>query len=523
MADEIRTTVLLLGAASSLDEPLRAAGLSPMVVQRASQLGVVMGGLSPAVAVCVAGQSADGLGTLLEVRRRRPLVQPVLVSDGAPVDVVLRFVNEAEVLRIVDASAGSQPLVDAVRHAAARHHELSESARAMEVADQRTDELRELAQSLEEKVNERTELLIRAKRAWEQTFDAISDPLSIVDPSRRVVRTNLAWAATAGKDVRRVTGRTCHEALFDAPERCAGCPLEKTLATGQMGVTEVRSGRDERVYRVTTFPMNTRTDRTAEPDRAVCHYRDVTDEKAIQRVLLQTEKMAAVGQLAGGIAHEINNPLGAILAFAQLSLRNVEPESETWDFLKEIEESALRCRDIVQNLLTFSRPSRGGEDADMDVNAVVDRACVLLGHELADPRWHLDLRLRGGLPPVRGNRNRMQQVVVNLLTNAKAAMPAGGTLTVETGLDEQGRVVLSVSDTGTGIPDAVLPHIFEPFFTTKDEGEGTGLGLSLSYGIVKEHGGSIDVDTVPGAGTSFRVVLPSAAHEQRQAAGHGHG
>ena len=517
--DETRTSVILLGSASTLAESIRAAGMSPMVVQRASQIGAVMGGLSPAVVVCLAGKSEGSLATLLELRRKRPLVQPVLVSDDAPMDTVLHFVNEGEVLRVVDAAAGPEVLIDAVRFAAARHNELVESARSTELADRRTEELRELALSLEEKVNERTELLIRAKRTWEQTFDAISDPLSIVDPNRRIVRTNLAWAAVAGRDVRRVTGRTCHEELFGAKERCAGCPLEKTLQGGQMAVTEVRSARNDRIYRVTTFPMNTRADRGTDPDRAVCHYRDVTEEKAIQRILLQTEKMAAVGQLAGGIAHEINNPLGAILAFAQLALRDVEAETETWDFLKEIEEGALRCRDIVQNLLTFSRPSRGDDIGEMDINGVIDRACVLLGHEFTDPRWHLELRCRPGLPPVRGNRNRMQQVVVNLLTNAKAAMPSGGSLTVETAMDDEGRVVLSVRDTGTGIPDAVLPHIFEPFFTTKDEGEGTGLGLALSYGIVKEHGGSIEVDTEPGAGTTFRVVLPRTAQEQRLAAG----
>jgi two-component system NtrC family sensor kinase len=220
--------------------------------------------------------------------------------------------------------------------------------------------------------------------------------------------------------------------------------------------------------------------------------------------------MAAVGQLAGGIAHEINNPLGAILAFAQLGLRDVDPTSETFEFLKEIEEGALRCKDIVQNLLTFSRSSRAEEVSEVDLNSVVDRACVLLGHEFHVGRWQLETRCRTGLPLVRGNRNRLQQVAVNLLTNAKAAMPNGGRVVVATEVDEQGRVVLSVTDEGTGIPEHILPKIFEPFFTTKEEGKGTGLGLAVSYGIVKEHEGAIEVETEEGQGATFRVLLPAA-------------
>ena len=507
--------VLLLGQAGSYADALRAAGLVPIVVPSASMIESAAGTDSPAAAVGLIGPDGEHVGALTALRLLHPLTQTVVVTRGAPISVIARAVNEAGAVRVVEEDEGPSAVVAAVLGAATRHDELVAAGRTAEVSARQAAELRELAQSLEEKVNERTELLIRAKRTWEQTFDAISDPLSIVDPERRIVRTNLAWAGAAQQDIRRVNGRTCHEALFGADERCPGCPLERTLATGQMGTVEVRPAVGGRTWRVVTFPMHSRGDHDRAPDRAVCHYRDVTEEKGIQRVLLQTEKMAAVGQLAGGIAHEINNPLGAILAFAQLALRDVDPESETCEFLQEIEEGALRCRDIVQNLLTFSRPSRPDDVTQMDLNGVVDRAAALLAHEFADARWHLVLHCAPGLPPAWGNRNRMQQVVMNLLTNAKAATPAGGAVTIETSLDDAGRLAITVSDTGTGIADEVLPHIFEPFFTTKDEGKGTGLGLALSYGIVKEHGGTIEVDTAPGAGTTFRVVLPRAAQERR--------
>jgi two-component system NtrC family sensor kinase len=500
--------VVVMALSASATSALRLGGFDVVSV---SDVAALVAAIQSGAAAVVCGPG-EGLEALAQARAAAPHVQRLL-AHGGDVDLatVTRAVNEIEVHRIVDLGGGTDALVAAVGLASARHDRLVEDARLLELADRRTDQLRELAQSLEERVNERTQLLIRAKRTWEQTFDAISDPLSIVDPSYTVVRTNLAWAAAAGEDVRRIQGRPCHEVLFGGRTPCTGCPMQRTLETGRMATSEVRASAGDRTFRVTTFPMTSRTDRDGAPlDRVVCHYRDVTDDKALQRLLLQTEKMAAVGQLAGGIAHEINNPLGAILAFAQLGLRDVDPTSETFEFLKEIEEGALRCKDIVQNLLTFSRSSRAEEVSEVDLNSVVDRACVLLGHEFHVGRWQLETRCRTGLPLVRGNRNRLQQVAVNLLTNAKAAMPNGGRVVVATEVDEQGRVVLSVTDEGTGIPEHILPKIFEPFFTTKEEGKGTGLGLAVSYGIVKEHEGAIEVETEEGQGATFRVLLPAA-------------
>ena len=498
--------VLVIGAADLAQQWILHGGLPTLVVQDSREAIAAMDAHCPQVVVCQGDADLEVLGFLRTARERWPLTQRVLILDREDARACARAVNEGEVQRLLLPPVSPEQVVRAVRAAIEQHERLAENERLLELADRRNNQLRELAQSLEEKVNERTELLIRAKRTWEQTFDAISDPLAIVDLGQKVIRTNLAWAASAGEDVRRIQGRSCHEVLFGACEQCQGCPMQQTVDSNQMATGEVRAAQSGRVFRVATFPMKGKGG--AGIDRVVCHYRDVTDDKALQRALLQTEKMAAVGQLAGGIAHEINNPLGAILAFAQLGLRDVDPDGETFDYLKEIEEGALRCKDIVQNLLTFSRPSRTEEIDEIDVNGVVDRTAVLLGHEFNSGRWRLEVNARAGLPLVRGNRNRLQQVVINLLTNAKGAMPVGGVATVTTDVDEAGRVTLSVTDTGTGIAEHVLPKIFEPFFTTKEEGKGTGLGLALSYGIVKEHGGTIEVDSVLGEGSTFRVALP---------------
>jgi signal transduction histidine kinase len=193
-------------------------------------------------------------------------------------------------------------------------------------------------------------------------------------------------------------------------------------------------------------------------------------------------------------------------------LRDVEAESELEEFLKEIEESALRCKEIVQNLLVFSRAPQQGEISAVDVNTVVERAVALVAHQFNKGNVVLETRNDARVPAVRGNANRLMQVLVNLLTNARHAMDeSGGTVSVETGIGDNDMVMLKVRDDGTGIPEDVLPKIFEPFFTTKEEGKGTGLGLSLSYGIVQEHGGLFEVESVVGEGTEFRVLLPPLA------------
>ena len=363
---------------------------------------------------------------------------------------------------------------------------------------------------LEEKVNERTRLLVRAKRTWEGTFDAIVDPLAIVDRSFRIVRTNLAHAAVAGRDVRKVNGERCHAVLFGSATPCDGCPVQRTFATLDSAEGEIHDVKRERTYRMWSFPMSSGDQQgrgETRPDQAVCHYKDVTGEKELQRHLLQTEKMAAVGTLSGGVAHEINNPLGAILAFAQLGLQDAAEGSTVFDFLSEIERNALRCKRIVDGLLTFSRPSRG-DRCPVRLDEVVGRAVFLCQHQFAKRQVVVTATHADGVPPVIGDANQIEQVLVNLLSNAYGAVPNGGRIHVSTEVRPGERVVLSVEDNGHGISERHLPKIFEPFFTTRPDGKGTGLGLFITYGIVKDHGGTIQVESRVGSGTRFDVTFP---------------
>jgi two-component system NtrC family sensor kinase len=221
----------------------------------------------------------------------------------------------------------------------------------------------------------------------------------------------------------------------------------------------------------------------------------------------QSEKLAAVGQLAAGVAHEINNPLGVILGFAQGMAGELKAGDELELPIRSIEREALRCKALVQSLLTFSRASKSDRTA-VDVNRAVEDALALVQPHAKISRVVVSTALASGLPPILGDKSQIEQAIMNLAKNAVDAMPGGGALTLSTKADRSG-VILRVVDNGTGIPSDVVAKIFDPFFTTKPIGQGTGLGLSLVSEIVKKHGGEISVESRPGR-TEFTIKLLTA-------------
>jgi len=252
--------------------------------------------------------------------------------------------------------------------------------------------------------------------------------------------------------------------------------------------------------------------------------RERTSELEVaQSQLLHSEKMNAIGQLAAGVAHELNNPLAGILGYAQFALEKVKnkPADQMTQkditsftrYLNDIENQARRCKAIVQNLLKFSRSSRDIEAASFDLNEALQETIELLRHQLEMNHNHLHIEIDPSLPQLYGNSGKLQQVFANIIINAMQATPKGGALTVRTKhtptLGEyDGSAEISFTDMGCGIPPEAQARIFEPFFTTKEVGKGTGLGLSVSYGIVKEHGGEIKVSSETGKGTTFTIILP---------------
>ena len=359
------------------------------------------------------------------------------------------------------------------------------------------------------KLEELVEIISRGKYMWESTFDAITAPVQIVSRDYDILRANLTLASVCEKDIASIIGRKCYEAFAGRTEPCDGCPLSAAISADRPGSSDLVNLINKREFEAAAYPLG-----TAGPDSAVVSYRDVTEERRLQREVIQQEKMAAIGMLAGGVAHEINNPLGGILAFTQLMKRDAQGNDSLCSDLDEVEKAAVRCKKIVADLLDFSRVSKDRERRAFDMNGLIEKVFPFIQREMRSLNVELVFDGAGDLPQVVGIPDRIQQVFLNLMTNALHAMPKGGKLTVATRAAGGGRVVeVCVCDTGPGIPREIRDRIFDPFFTTKEPGKGTGLGLSISYRIVKEHGGEIMCEPGDGGGTRFTVRLPAAGSE----------
>jgi len=234
---------------------------------------------------------------------------------------------------------------------------------------------------------------------------------------------------------------------------------------------------------------------------------DVTQRERMEEQMSQTEKLTSLGLLAAGVAHEVNTPLAVISNYIQMLAKQMPESDPRHAIIEKIVKQTFRASEIVNNLLNFSRTG-AAEASNVDVNKVVEDTLALVSHPLKTSRIQVVKTLAEGLPAVRGSANKLQQVFLNLFLNARDAMPSGGILEVRTSA-HNGSVEIEVVDTGLGIPRELIHRIFDPFFTTKASGRGTGLGLSVSYGIIKEHAGKVDVRSAPGKGTAFHVEFPA--------------
>ena len=351
------------------------------------------------------------------------------------------------------------------------------------------------------------ELVRRAKEQWETAFDALSEGIAVVDDEGRMRRANRALAQLLGAPVAEVVGQDLGGALLgDSPA------LGELLAAARRGQRPlplvVRSERLRRTVRVT----GARIPSAAAEHGVVVLIEDVTDQQAMETQLIQSEKLAAVGQLVSGVAHELNNPLTSIAGLSEFLLEQKDLGTKDRGHLRVIHEQAERAGRIVRNLLTFARKGPA-ERVRVDLNDLIQRTVLLMSYDLTLRDIAIEKSLRGDLPAVLGDRHALQQVMLNLLTNAAHAVsenPPERARVVRVATSCDDRVRVRVADSGPGIPDDVLPHLFTPFFTTKEPGRGTGLGLSISYSIVEAHGGHITVERPSEGGAVFLVDLPPA-------------
>jgi len=413
------------------------------------------------------------------------------------------------------------------------------------------EKIEEYNRTLENKVKERTAELEKTTRLLQVEYDRleaiINSPnlgLVIEDKDCNIRFMNKSLIEIFGDKI----GKKCYEEFKGRKEKCPVCPIDEILVKGKETFTYLDQDTQGNYYELSAAPFQ-----DEKGERHILEtLRDITEQKKLelqvqeythslektnrelenalkslketQAQLIQVEKMAAVGQLAAGVAHELNNPLGGILGYSQFALEKIDQkpirqftqeDTESFlQYLKDIERQTKRCRSIIQSLLKFSRASRKEEFEPTDINSVLKETFMFTRHQVAKSKVRLVEKLAESLPLINGYSGQLQQVFTNLILNAVQAMPEGGTLTINSKTGEDLKAVeISFTDTGEGIPEENLSKIFEPFFTSKKVGEGTGLGLSVSYGLIKNHGGEIEVRSKKGQGTTFTVILPIVKKE----------
>jgi len=367
---------------------------------------------------------------------------------------------------------------------------------------------------LQREVDSATTDLRRSREQYKSVVENAKDFIFLLDEKGTVISANTAAARALGIPATGIKGKCLSD--FFAPEDA------RPILTQMQDVVDSRKSSEgksavrikERLYWLSTHfvPVFGEDGRTVE--RVLVMARDITERQRIEEKLYQTEKLASLGTLSAGVAHEINNPLGVILGFTEILLDRIPPDRKEHEILKTIERQGLNAKRIVEKLMTYARQPAKQEEFT-DLNKDVEMVLSLLQNNLLTNKIELDLRLARELPRVHGDSGELQQVFINIVNNAVAAMPKGGKLSVLTKVNPYSHMVEAIfADTGTGIPKEVADRIFDPFFTTKKVGEGTGLGLSVSYAIVNKYGGNIRFETrLPEAGganqgTTFFVSLP---------------
>lgn len=353
------------------------------------------------------------------------------------------------------------------------------------------------------------EALRYAAEEWRITFDSIADPISIHDDEYRITRLNKAFARVYGNgSIADCLGRRCYEVIHGTNEPPTDCPYRQIKIDLQPVNSSHYDTVRNRYLDVSLAPI---VNDEGQMAGAVHIIRDITERKQMEENLIVTDRMVSLGEMASGLAHEVNNPLTGIMGFTQLLLCDPRmPEALKGD-LELVFKESQRAAEIVRKLLNFAR---GGEAAisRVDINDTLLNVIRLREYELRAKNIKVDKKLTLSLAPVEADAMELQQVFINLVINAEYFMDKhhrGGCLSLTTE-ESDGMVRIIIADDGPGIAQDKLAQIFSPFFTTKDIGQGTGLGLSICRGIVTRHGGNILAESPEGQGARFTVELPAA-------------
>lgn len=375
-------------------------------------------------------------------------------------------------------------------------------------------QLRDFNYTLEEKVKQRTRALLVSEQKFRRLFEDSKDAIFFCDHNGSITGINPSGVTMLGyNNLRDIIGRPLKD--FFVNQEDWKLFNDKLHQQGYIVDFESRfQNRDGSIIYniITAGAIRAKSGKIIGCEGIV---KDITTFKKMTEKLIASEKMASIGQLSAGIAHELNTPLGIILGYTQLLKEDMSDQKEILNDLQVIEKQTKNCKRIVSDLLRFARSSKKKDITSIDVNETIKQTLAIIRHSLEMNQIILIPHLTEGLPKILGDENQLVQVIMNLINNARDAINSNGTIHIWTKVDGNS-IKIIVGDTGEGIPEEIKRRIFDPFFTTKKAGQGTGLGLSVSYGIIKEHGGSIDVCSPPpdsdlidmGIATIFILTLP---------------
>lgn len=355
------------------------------------------------------------------------------------------------------------------------------------------------------------EEISKEKREWEKTFDAITDMVWIEDMQGKALRVNRTVIENSGRPELALVHKSSDE-IFNALHITQEKYRHNDQSEGKKRFYKELRGIGGKVYHFWSYPL---VDGNGKIYGAVNYLRNVTEQKRLEQQLMRTDKLASLGTLVAGIAHEINNPLGIIAGYSEALLdraRNVKLTelSELEDFpeyLDTINNEIFRCKNILQSLLDFARPSTG-TFRDIDINELIKEVILLVNYKAKKQKHIIELDLNRELPKMTADPGSLRQLFINIIMNSFSFMGTKGRIIISTFLEYGSWIRISIEDDGTGIPEALMHKIFDPFFSTKPIGEGTGLGLSICHRIVSDHNGTIDVENKKSGGTTFTVKLP---------------
>ncbi|HID97365.1 MAG TPA: PAS domain S-box protein [Thermodesulfobacteriaceae bacterium] len=382
--------------------------------------------------------------------------------------------------------------------------------------------LRQLNLSLEHRVEKRTRELKRSEQKFRRLFEGSKDVIFFCNAEGEITDINDSGVHLLGFKSKNEVLNTSLKEFFDDEEDWEVF-FRNLLAHGDISEFEARLRRSDGSLLYLMLTATALKDSKSNMVSFEGIAKDITHFKEVTDTLIRSEKMASVGQLAAGVAHEINTPLGIILGYAQLMEEDFEDDEEVLDTLKTIEKQAKICRKVVADLLKFSRQSIERILAPIDIRQSIEEVISVMDHSLSMDQIYVELDMAKDLPPAFGDKEKIRQVFVNLINNAAQAIGKDGKIFIGADFDRENDMIeIYLGDSGPGISQDVMKKIFDPFFTTKGVGKGTGLGLSVSFGIIKDHGGHIDVQSPPkdqkllekGVNTVFYIYLPPMKDEE---------